>query len=162
MYRLLCSLIALLFLAPAAYCCTCILPTLEEALAAYDVAFVGTVSEVRLVGKPNKFQAQRIITTFVISQTFKGDAQQTVVLHSWYGGTSCSGRKFLKGREYLVLVERQLAKGWLEPGEAGKAGLPKATDEILSSGACSRTALSSEEEAKGDIQQLEKMARVKQ
>jgi hypothetical protein len=136
--------------------CTCIAPKTEDAFSTSDVVYIGTVKDIVLVGNPmeTSWRAQRTMVTFSISTVFKGEIQNSVVIHTSYGGLGCGGYRFEQGHEYLVYAKRRPVSEWLNKKRRDPVGMTKNASWILDTTPCSRTERTSSPVVQHDLKEL--------
>ena len=108
--------------APVALACSCPRnPTAEGLLATSAAVFTGTVRAVESIGPG------LAVTTFVVTETFKGPQRGTVVnVHHASSAAPTCGVKFEYGRAYTLAASRERGALWtsrcstwmFEPGAA--------------------------------------------
>lgn len=123
-----------------------------------DIIFVGEVTKIEYVDGMNiKNGEPRIIVTFSVSDYFKGDQRETVVLHTYRNRMSRAGFVFEKNKKYVVFARKGSAKDWLGPSlNYGQLKLKhlKETDTIFGTDICRGTGSFDEY---SEIKELEKL-----
>jgi hypothetical protein len=155
------TLIVVLFVCRISSACSCQNPTIAVALQSADVVFIGSVTDVRLVGTPSESSsaAQRTIVTLSVLNHFKDIGGRTIVLHTSYGGNGCGGFYFERGKIYLVFANHRTAVGWVTRKDTRRLGVPKSTDRIIEVATCSRTKQVREEYTDEDLQAVERLSK---
>jgi hypothetical protein len=138
--------------------CQCTPTPLKLRVLWPDIIFVGEVTKIEYVDGMNiKNGEPRIIVTFSVSDYFKGDQGETVVLHTYRNRISCAGFVFEKNKKYVVFARKGSAKDWLGPSlNYGQLKLKnlKETDTIFGTGICRGTGSFDEY---SEIEELEKL-----
>lgn len=82
--------------------------------AAFEFAtsiFQGTVENLQYLDDPEKeLPEPRIIVTFSVDKTFKGELENQVIIHTTHNKGSCNGYVFTAGQQYLVYTKENKTK----------------------------------------------------
>lgn len=104
--------------------CSCVPPApAREASAQVDAVFTGRVTEIEENGGIVSSSADPLKVTFMVQEAWKGVSENTIHLYTAMSSASC-GYPFVRGQEYIVYAY--------------------SSDDGLSTGLCTRTALLSE------------------
>ncbi len=84
--------------------CSCVGARGKKALDDAAATFSGKVTKVAYLDANQARVEPRIIVTFEVYRSWKGQPAKTMLLHTFYNKWSCEGYGFKEGKEYLVFA----------------------------------------------------------
>lgn len=88
--------------AEGALACSCTLGDVSQKLSEAQDVFVGKVTSVIAKGSSNDFGEERVLVSFSVDESWKGNAAGPIVLDTVHNGVSCLGYWFKENLSYLV------------------------------------------------------------
>ena len=147
-----------MFLQSIASACTCLAPSVEDALSKADFVVVGTVKNVTVLAGRRPIDSP-VVVSIDVTKSFKEQKNGSIVLHTTTSKRGCSGYAFAVTRTYLIYVRYSSTRSWLSNLLAPAIFEKITEDRVANTSACWGTREFGQSSETQELQLIEKLLR---